>query len=288
MSADVAVIVLTFNEEKNIAQALKSVCGWAGEVYVVDSFSNDATVHIAASLGASVVQHRFGDYALQRNWALDNLPLRAEWVLFLDADESLPEALKAEISDIIATDPAQNGFYVKWRLIWMGRWIRRGYYPTWLLRLFRRGRGRCESRQVNEHILVEPPTGRLRHDFVHEDRKGIRCWLEKHIRYAEREAEILCNGADGQIEASLCNSQAGRKRWVRYHVYNHLPPLLRPFLYFFYRYVLRGGFLEGSAGLIYHFLHALWLPLIIDAIYLEMRRSGSVRRARASAQKPTS
>src|SRR5688500_10969184 len=156
--ADVAVIVLTYNEEINIAQALDSLAGWAREIFILDSFSTDRTLDIARAYGCHVTQHKFENYARQRNYALDALPIRSEWVLFLDADEWLPDRLKQEISATLAGGPAVDGFYLNRRLIWMGRWIRRGYYPSWILRLFRRGKGRCEDRQVNEHLIVEGPT----------------------------------------------------------------------------------------------------------------------------------
>ena len=112
------------------------------------------------------------------------MPIETEWVFFLDADEWLPDDLKREIAEVVARNPEENGFYIKWRLIWMGKWIRRGYYPTWILRLFRHGQAHCEDRAVNEHIIVDGKTGQLRHDFMHEDRKGISDWIAKHNGYA--------------------------------------------------------------------------------------------------------
>src|SRR5262249_13170366 len=159
MRADVAVVILTFNEELNIAQALSSVCGWAEQVFVFDSFSTDRTVEMAGEFECQIIQHPFTDYAKQRNAALDELPIRTEWVLFLDADEWPTAELKQEIERIVASQPLEDGFYIKRRLMWMGKWIRRGYYPTWILRLFRYRKGRCEDRTVNEHILVEGACG---------------------------------------------------------------------------------------------------------------------------------
>lgn len=270
-----AVIILTYNEEVNIAQALDSVVGWAREVHILDSLSTDRTVEIARQCGAHISQNKFVDFAKQRNHALEYLPIRSEWVLFLDADEWLPNALKHEIGALIAANPQENGFYINRRLIWMGRWIRRGYYPSWILRLFRYGKGRCEDRAVNEHLIVDGSTGRLRNDFIHQDRKGVTDWIAKHNGYATREAQELFNTRTArdyrEIDARLFGTQAQRKRWLRLRVWNRLPPLIRPFFYFFYRYVLAGGFLDGKAAFVYHFLHALWYPLLIDAKYLELR-----------------
>lgn len=273
--ADVAVIVLTFNEELNLGQALDSVAGWAKEIFIVDSFSTDRTLDIARTYGCQIVQHSFENYARQRNFAVDELPIRSEWVLFLDADEWIPGALKQEISTVLAASPQVNGYYLNRRLIWMGRWIRRGYYPSWILRLFRRGKGRCEDREVNEHLIVEGPTDRLREDFIHEDRKGVTDWIAKHNRYATLEARTLCGASREagyqEIDAKFGGTQAQRKRWLRHRVWNRLPPLIRPFFYFFFRYILKGGFLDGRQAFIFHFLQALWFPMLIDIKYLELK-----------------
>lgn len=281
-SVDVAVVILAYNEQLNLPQALQSVCGWAREVFVFDSFSVDRTVEVAHEYGAAVRQHRFESYARQRNAALDELPIESEWVMFLDADEWVPENLRQEIRALLARNPAENGFYVAFRLMWMGRWIRRGYYPTRLLRLFRRAKGRCEDRSVNEHLVVEGITGRLNNDLIHEDLRGIGDWIDKHNRYASLEARELFRRRSeqgGEIDARLFGSQAQRKRWLRYRVFNRMPPLLRPFLYWTYRYFVCGGFLEGREAFIYHFLQALWYPFLIDVKYLELvwQRSQRVR-----------
>lgn len=274
MSAPLTVIILTYNEEPNLVQALRSVCGWAQQVVVLDSFSTDRTVQIAREFGAEVYQHRFENYARQRNHAL-TLPIRTEWILFLDADEWVPPELQREIAEVIDRNPPEDGFYIKRRFIWMGRWIRRGYYPSWILRLARRGRVRCEERQVNEHLIVDGAVGYLQHDFIHEDRKDLADWIAKHVRYARREADELIKRelrvAQEEIDARLFGTQAQRKRWLRRHVWERLPPFVRPWLFFFYRYVLRGGFLDGRAAFVYHFLHALWYKTLIDAFWLEQR-----------------
>ena len=275
---DVAVIVLTYNEEINIAQALASVAGWANEVFILDSHSTDRTLEIARGFDCHIAQHTFDNYAKQRNHALDHLPLTSEWVLFLDADEWLPGPLKDEISSVLSAGPEANGFVLNRRLMWMGRWIRRGYYPSWILRLFRRGTGRCEDREVNEHLVVEGRTASLHHDFVHEDRKGLTAWIARHNVYATLEARTMLrkkpDAAHVEIDARLFGTQAQAKRWLRHRVWNRLPLLIRPFPFFFYRYVVKGGFLDGREAFIYHFLQALWFPMLIDVKYIEMKLNG--------------
>lgn len=270
MPVDITVIVLTYNEEANLAQALESVVGWASRVVVFDSFSSDATVEIAKRYECTVLQNAFVDYGKQRNAALDAVSVETEWCFFLDADEWLPEDLKAEIGELVLSRPAENAFFVAFRLMWMGRWIRRGYYPTWVLRMFRAGKARCEDRSVNEHLRIEGAKGYLKHAFIHEDRKSVGRWIEKHNRYASQEADELLRGeANASIDVNLFGTQAERKRWIRLRVWNRLPPLVRPPIYFAYRYFGRGGFLDGREALVFHFLQALWFPMLIDIKYLE-------------------
>lgn len=273
------VIILTYNEEANIAQALDSVAGWANEIFILDSQSTDRTLEIAGQYACHIAQNKFENYAKQRNYALDHLPIHSEWVLFLDADEWMLDALKQEISTRITNSPKENGFYLNRRFIWMGRWIKRGYYPTWTLRLFRHGKGNCEDRAVNEHMIVQGKTGQLRNDYMHEDRKGVSDWIAKHNGYATREALELLNKRTApdyqEISASLFGNMVQRKRWLRYKIWNNLPPLVRPCFYFFYRYIIAGGFLDGREAFIYHFLQALWFPMLIDIKYLEMKMSCS-------------
>ena len=137
-------------------------------------------------------------------------------MLFLDADEWLTEELKDEIAATLAREPDADGFFIKRRLMWMGKWICRGYYPTWILRLFRYGKGRCENRSVNEHIVVEGACGYLNYDLIHEDRKGLQDWIAKHNQYSTREAEeLIRKSTAGQITARFWRgSQVDRKRWI--------------------------------------------------------------------------
>ena len=274
---DVTVIILTFNEEIHIARAINNVKGWCKEIFILDSGSTDRTVEIAKSLGAKVFYRKFDNYANQRNYAIKELPIETEWVLFLDADEYLTEELKREIEEVLPrTD--KDGFYIKRRFYFMGRWIRYGgYYPTWLLRLFRKEKG-FVKREVNEHVEVKGKVGFLKNDLIDENLKGVGIWIEKHNRYATFEALELLKYEKRKKQgkkdefAKLWGTQAQRKRWLREYIWNPLmPPLIRPFLYFFYRYCLKLGFLDGKEGFIFHFLHALWFPFLIDVKYLELK-----------------
>jgi len=260
-----SVIILAYNEEKNIEECLKSVYNWADEVFVVDSFSTDRTLGIAKKYTDKIYQNKFEGYSKQRNWALDNLPLSNDWIFFLDSDERPSKELKKEIREVLIEVPKEDieGFYIKRSFFFMGKWIRHGgYYPIWLLRLFKHKKVRCQERGVDEHFEVEGKTLQLRHDIIHEDQRGITFWIDRHNKYATLEANEQIKSIEHLRK--LANSQFEKKRLLKRLIWRHLPTVIRPFLYFFYRYVFRLGFLDGKAGFVYHFLHGFWYRLLVD------------------------
>ncbi len=276
---DLTVIILTHNEERNIGQALKSVQGWAKKILVVDSYSTDATVSICEGYECHVHQNKFFNYSEQRNFALAQ-EIETEWALFLDADEWVPEALRREIAVLIKSIPSHNGFSVRFRLIWYGQWVRRGYYPTWILRLFRPKFVECENRAVNEHLLVDGTTGKLQNDLIHENRNGLARWLIKHVKYAEFEARELKQGSGSNTPSEL---QSSRKRWLKEKLYNRSPRFIRCILLFLYRVILRGGILDGPVVLGFHLLQTLWFWFVVDLLDLENRANQRVSAGQPKA-----
>ncbi|HWO30686.1 MAG TPA: glycosyltransferase family 2 protein, partial [Candidatus Acidoferrum sp.] len=246
----VSVLIPTFNEELNLPDCLGSIDGWAQDVWVVDSYSTDRTMQIARESGADVVQHVFEGYAQQKNWALENVPFRGEWVLILDADERVPPELAAEISGVVAADGnGYDGFYLNRKLIFYGKWIRHcGWYPSWNLRLFRRGRGRYEQREVHEHLLLDGKAGYCQNDLIHEDLRDMSFWIAKHNRYSSQEARELDRVRRGVstagLQASFFKGSLERKRFIKERIWPHLPG--RTFLSFLYWYFFRLGFLDGK------------------------------------------
>jgi glycosyltransferase involved in cell wall biosynthesis len=290
-SVPVTVVILTLNEQENLRYALESVRGWAREIVVLDSGSTDATVSIAESFGARVVFHAFEDYSKQRNFALRELDTSTEWVLFLDADEWVPPILRSEISNLLARRPKDNGFFVTFRLVWMGAPIRFGYRPSWLLRLVRPEHAVCDDRGINEHLTVSGNAGYLGSTLVHQDRQGVSRWIEKHDRYAALEAGLIfrTQSTTRSDKGRLLGTRAQRTRWIRDRVWRHLPALLRPWIYFFVRFVMLGGFLDGRSGFTFHFLHALWYQTLIDIKLLELQKAEAAnpKTGRDTARAPS-
>ncbi len=258
--SDITVVILTLNEENNIANCIQSVLGLTHEVLVIDSLSSDSTVRIAKTLGARVVSNPFLSFDQQRNFALKDAGIRTEWTFFLDADERLSLELIEEIKKLLSLSPSQNGFKMRWRLFWNGRWIKRGYYGSTLLRLVRTQRSWCEERSVNEHLQVEGEMAMLKADLIHQNENGIERWHLKHLKYAELEAlEYLKAKSKNCPKGSLT-----LKRWVHLKIWNRMPLFLRPWCYFFYRFFFCLGFLDGWQGLSFHFFQGLWFQYLIS------------------------
>jgi glycosyltransferase involved in cell wall biosynthesis len=282
--APVSVVVLTLNEARNLPACLTSVGAWAQALFVVDSGSTDDTVDIAQRHGAVVVTHPFESHARQWDWALRTLPLATDWVLALDADQrltpELSEAIARALADREVGDGGPVGYFVRRRQIFRGRWIRHGgYYPKHLLKLFRRGEAWTDARDlVDHHFYVKGPTATLNAgDLIEENRNedDIAVWIAKHNRYAALQARDELSGrwsaSDAALSARLFGTPDERTRWLKRR-WSPLPLYLRPCLYFGYRYVVRGGFLDGKQGFLFHFLQGFWYRLLVD-IHIDALRA---------------
>jgi glycosyltransferase involved in cell wall biosynthesis len=273
---DLAVIVLTLNEHRNLPACLDSLGGLKCRVVVVDSGSTDDTVRIAVERGAAVVEHAFENYAAQRNWAQANLPFQTDWVLHLDADERLTPECVGEINAILREPPGNvGGFLFRKRTIFMGRWIRHGgHYPSFHLRLFRRDVGRCEDRLYDQHFLVQGDIRELKSDYIDVVSSDLGSWTLRHVRWSLLEAEEIARGEtrSGQVRSCRTGNPIEKRRWLRTSVYGRSPLFFRAAFYWGYRYFFRLGFLDGTEGLIFHFLQGFWFRFLIDARLFEARK----------------
>jgi glycosyltransferase involved in cell wall biosynthesis len=277
--APVAAVVLTYNEQDNLPACLASLRGLECELFVVDSGSTDRTVAIAEAAGAVVLPHPFENYAAQRNWAQAHVPTAAEWVLHLDADERLTPELSSEINQVLARAPIEaDGFLLRKRTIFLGKWIKHGgHYPAYHLRLFRKRLGSCEDRLYDQHFIVRGRVERLQHDYIDVLTSDLTTWSMRHSRWAQLEAEEIvhghgrANGAD-RVQPRFFGTPIERRRWLRDRLYGRAPLFSRVILYWFYRYVVRRGFLDGTEGLIFHFLQGWWYRWLIDSKLYEARK----------------
>lgn len=265
MNTTLSVIILTANEHLHIRRCIENVRALATEVFVVDCHSTDGTQEIARACGAMVVEHDWpGNQADQLNWALATLPLKGDWVMRLDADEYLTPALIDEIKmRLDALPPEVHGVAYTFDLVFQGKRLRFGPPRPEILRLWRRGKAHCEQRLMDERmVLSEGRVISFKGRFVDHNLNGIDWWVRKHLGYAKREmaqAAIAMLGQQGHGRADK-------------GMYYRLPLYWRAFAYFFYRYVVRLGFLDGKAGFLWHFMQGWWYRTLVDAKILEMQR----------------
>jgi len=259
---------------------LQGIFGFVDEIFVIDSESDDGTVDIARQYAKEVInlpyEHgRIVPWIVQ--WGLDNLRIRNEWVLFLEADQVPEEGLKRELEALFARRSiAENGFYIRRKQIFRGKWIRHGGYGNkYLLKLFRKGFGELDEKEQDTRIYVRGSIGKLKGCLVEDNKKeaSILFYLGKHLRYAEAfardELERRQAGIKWKLKPKLFGSPDERTLWLK-SAYYRMPLYLRPWIYFLYRYLIRLGFLDGKEGFIFHFLQAFWFRLVVDIRLEEM------------------
>jgi glycosyltransferase involved in cell wall biosynthesis len=276
----VSVIVPVRNEAKNLPRCLESLRNF-GEVFVIDSQSEDATVEVARSYNAKVVQFFYkGGWPKKRQWALENLALLYDWILLIDADEAMTADLAEEINQAITSGDA-DGYYIKLQMFFLNRQLRFSGANFWKMSLFRRGKGVYECRlknqdasmadmEVHEHVVIKGRTNRLKNSLVHHNVESLSRYFQKHNEYSNWEAKVWFSDADESgLRPSLFGVQAQRRRWLKKH-FMGLPG--SPILLFLYKYVLCLGFLDGVPGLLYCCYQGIQLFNVKAKIY-EMRVS---------------
>ena len=215
--------------------------------------------------------HPFVNQAEQFNWTLDQLPPDTDWVFRLDADEIVTPALAKSLSArLSACGPDITGAEVLRRIVFLGRPIKwGGLFPMPVLRVLRYGRGRSDTRWMDEHIHTDGPTIRLDGELLDDNLNPLSWWIDKHNAYATREAiQVLSDEEAAAREAgSAGTSNANQKR----NSYYKAPLFLRALVYFLYRYIIRLGFLDGRRGLVFHFLQGFWYRFTVDAKIYETR-----------------
>lgn len=268
--AEIHAIILTLDEEMHIARCIGSIRDHCVSITVVDSGSKDRTCDIARAAGADVVTNQWINYATQINFGIDHLAGRGGWLLRIDADEVLEPGV--DVAALLAQQPdSVSGLLVRRRIYFMGRRIRHGSIePSWQLRLWRNGRGRCEQRWMDEHIQTEDAPVRSTVEISDNNLNSLSWWTAKHNSYASREAIDLLNARynflpGNNATTAALGTQARFKRQIKEKIYRFLPGGLRALVYFLYRYVLRLGFLDGSPGYYFHVLQGFWYRTLVDA-----------------------
>ena len=234
----VSVIVITYNEERNIDACLKSV-QWADEIIVVDSQSTDKTIPIALQYTNKVYVKEWEGYSENKNYALRQVS--SEWVLWIDADERVTPELAEEIKQRIAGNPAENGFECARRAFFLGKWIRHcGWYPGYVLRLFRHNSAQFNHHKVHEGLVLDGKHGRLKNDLLHFTDDSLEHYLWKFNRYTSFAAEELAERGKKPVFLNI---------------------LFRPLHAWLKMYIFKLGFLDGMQGFMLCFLSAGYVAM---------------------------
>jgi len=255
----ISVIIPTLNEEKNIANCIKSLRGYFAEILVIDSGSNDKTCEIAISLGAKVVEFSWnGIFPKKRNWTLRNIKLINDWVLFLDADEFLTEEFLNELGDRVNQD-IYSGYWLNYENYFFSKKIRYGI-PFKKLALFNKKKGEYEKierdlwsgldMEVHEHPIIDGNVGEIRAKIIHRDYKNFFHYLEKHNKYSSWEAHRYVSLNSDEFQ------QFTFRQKIKYRTLNSW---FLPIIFFLYSYIIKLGFLDGRAGFILNFSKLIYL-----------------------------
>ncbi|RZK65631.1 MAG: glycosyltransferase family 2 protein [Pedobacter sp.] len=271
----VTVIVLTYNESKNIRACLESIKTLTDDIVIVDSGSTDDTLAIAAQYSTTVYHHPFENYSKQRNWAFQHVVAKYHWILNMDADHRLTPAFVAELRQLFRNGIPDdvNGFMASRRTMFMGKWIRYGgHYPVYHGVLFRRGHGSCEEKEYDQHFIIEGESQTLKNDVIDIITDSLTNFTARHNKWATLEANDILNFqlSGNKIKPNKKGNLMERRRYQRMRYYSY-PLFWRVFLYFFFRYFIKGGFRDGRVGLIFHFLQGFWFRFLVDAKIYEKK-----------------
>lgn len=281
----ISVIVLTYNEEQNIDKCLKSISGYVDEVIIVDSFSTDNTLMIIKKYTDKIYQNKYEGHPQQWKWTLDNIPVENNWIFAIDADFIISEELWKELGDRLdESNEKVAGFYIKHKEVFKGRAILHGgVYPSYWLRIFKKNKVRVDENElVDVHFYVNGKTEKLKFDVVEQNSKddSIFFWIAKQNKFARKHAieEIRrkTDKVDQPVNPKIFGTPDQRKLFLK-NIWYRLPLYIRPFIYFFYRYILKLGILDGKEGFIYHFtqgfLYRMLVDINIDEILSDKKKS---------------
>lgn len=276
--ADLTAIILTRNEEKNIAACLGSIAGFASRAVVVDCGSADRTVEIARALGADVLEHAFTYYAAQFNYALENAAIATKWTLRLDADERFTPEVCKKCESLMEkhADDDISGIVIESDFYFLGRLMKHGGSKKRKIMVFKTGLGRIEDRKRDAHtVLLSGRPVAIAERFVHNDFKDLYSYIARYNWYGTRELSDYLAFRDGAPQEVNTDAKLLRHRKKKYGLYYRAPMFLRAFLWFCYNYYLRLGFLDGREGYLYHWFENYWYRFLVDARIYEHAKTGA-------------
>lgn len=274
MAADITAIILTKNEEINIADCIESVIETVKRIVVIDSYSTDRTVEIAKGYSAEVYQHPFENYAKQFMYGVEISNIDTMWTLRIDADERLTPDSATELEKLCDDnmDNDVSGIVLRFKKNFLGKDLRHGgVYPWKKMNCYKTKLGTIENRKMDEHIILSSGNViEMKNDSLHFDFKSLEHFVAKHNWYSSRETVDYFE----HTEQYKQKKQIDFKTWIKMNIYYRLPLGMRAHVYYLYRYYILRGFLDGREGKIYAFLQAYWYRYLVDAKIYECKVMG--------------
>ena len=276
MINDISVIIVTYNEESNIQTCLDSIKKITDKIFVVDSFSEDKTIDILKQNQIKYSSYEYKTYSDKRNWSQKNNPYDTSWVMHLDADERVSDQMvdwfNTEFDKI---KECNDGVMFTRKPIFMGRFLKHGsMYPAYTARLFKKEKGFCEHKAYDQHFVVNGKIVVAKIDIVNDIAKNLTKFISTHNEYSKYEAAEIAMSLSqrGSVKNDLFGNPVERKRWLKNKIFHNTPLFLRSFLYFFYRYIIQLGFLDGKEGFIFFVLQSFWFRFLVDAKVYELNK----------------
>jgi hypothetical protein len=267
----ITAVIITKNEELHIRRLLRNINGIFNEIVILDSFSEDRTGDIALEYNVKFIKNKFKNFGDQRNVAMKSSEVTNKWVFFIDADEIVDDDLITELRLIFTGKITHDGFYINRKFIFMNKWIKYGgYYPIYLLRLVNKEKTNCTG-IINEHLQIDGKTTKIKNGhLIDHNLNNFQYWVNKHNNYSDLESiEFFTKSIT--FNTSPISSQAGFKNYIKIKIYNNIPLFFRPFAYFFYRFFLKLGFLDGYKGFIYHTCQGFIFWFFVDVKIYEKK-----------------
>ena len=262
----VTVVILTYNEEGSLPKCIASIRNVSDDIHILDSGSTDQTIAVAKSMGVSIHTNSFSGFGDQRNWAIDNIPHRYDWVLHLDADEEVTPEFVQELKGVVTTDLSEAGFFVPSLTLMQGRPLRYSQGLVFQVRLFHKNRLRFQNAGHGQKHVTDGAIGRMTTPYLHHAfSKGIQHWLQKHAAYAVLEADSATHSKISIFAAvvNVLSSDPIKRRQSLKSLSRRLP--FRGHLRFFHILILRRGFMDGRAGLLYSNMLGIYESMIATA-----------------------
>lgn len=266
-------IILTYNEETHLPRLLKSIEKLQAKIYILDSGSTDRTLQIATQYGAELKTHTFENHPKQWHFALNNFDIQTPWTIGLDADQAVSSQLFELLANFKDSDVKDiNGIYFNRKNYFQGTWIKHGgYFPFYLLKMFRTGIGYSDLNENMDHRFIVPGKTMIwKNGFLIEENlkeNDTNFWIEKHKRYSDRVAEEEYERLMGlriqTLKPRLFGNPDERTAWLK-RLWWKLPLGIRPYLYFSYRMFFKLGIFDGKKGRHFHYLHSFWFRRLID------------------------